>query len=60
MKTLQGTTVRDDVHWFTNPEKAFGFGEVMADNGFTAEYQNHGNCIAVVLSHIEPMEVTHA
>ena len=54
MKALTGIKVRDEIHWFTSAEKACDFAEVMAENGFIAEFQNHGNCMAVITSHIEP------
>lgn len=60
MRPLNGIKVRDDIHWFSNSEKAYEFGELMAENGFTSEFQNHGNCMAVITSHIEPTKKEQA
>ena len=60
MRHLTGIKVRDDVHWFSSPDRAYEFGELMAENGFVAEFENHGNCMAVITSHVEPKEMSHA
>ena len=60
MQPLTGIKVRDDVHFFSNPDRAYEFGELMAENGFVAEFENHGNCMAVITSHVEPKEMSHA
>ena len=60
MKTLTGTKIRDEIHWFSNPTKAYDFAEVMAENGFICNFENHGNVMAVVTSHVEPQETNHA
>ena len=60
MKALTGTKVKDDIHWFSNQKSAYEFGELITKNSFIVEFQNHGNCMAVITSHIEPTKKEQA
>ena len=51
---LEGIKAHQDINFFTDRNKAYAFGEDMAEMNWIVEYKPDGNCIAVITT--EKME----